>query len=135
MERRLTLVAGGEDLEVEVIERDDAEGRATLLVARSDWNRVVRDGLLHVEPGRANAPLDRIPADGPVEVDVVLQGEEGAADGWWALHAVAEVPLPPELAATGSLAEGVSFDAPATSELEKAWRQTVAILDEDGERA
>ncbi|HVM39468.1 MAG TPA: hypothetical protein VM618_01675 [Acidimicrobiia bacterium] len=131
MAGRLTLaVPGGGDLEVEVQRR--AAGRATLVVARADWPRVVDGGLLHVDAARANAPLDRIPSEGPVEVDAVLApgGDESSTDGWWALHATAAVELPPDLAATGSLAEGVSFAEP--SDVAMAWDRARSAFDEDG---
>lgn len=158
--RSLCLVdPDGAPLEVVLVTAGTRAGlpSATFEVAFDAWDRIERDGLLHVDPARgrsASRPFDEAK---PVQVEAVLDpvaaidGVEAlgdrlllassgdplvSTDAWWALSATQEVDLPADLRGSGSLQEGVSFEHPpwlrdsvGSVGLEEAWQRALDQYD------
>jgi hypothetical protein len=129
---------------------------ATFVVDLATWERIDAEGLLHADPTRRRTPSRPWDPAKPVEVEAVLDpvaAIDGADDlagrlldadpgdalrsteAWWALSATQEVDLPPDLAGTGSLSEGVSFAHPTWLQdagsvgLEEAWQRALELMD------
>ena len=127
---------------------------ATFDLDAEAWEQLESHGLLHADPARRRSPARPFDRARPVQVEAVLDpvaavdGSDGLAErlvaarpgdplleteAWWALSATQEIELPPDLAGTGSLQEGVSFEHPSwlrdvgSVGLEEAWQRAMEL--------
>jgi hypothetical protein len=127
---------------------------ATFELDATTWERVEDHGSFHTDPGRSGGRARTFDLDRPLLLEAVLDpiaavhgaddlaarlvGAEAdsplvSTEAWWVLSVTQEVPLPPDLAGSGSLQEGISYAHPSwlvdagTSSLGEAWERALEL--------
>lgn len=158
-QRLITLVEpDGELLEVSLVSAGTRAGlpSATFDVNGAAWERIETHGLLHADPARRRSAARPFDPAKTVQVEAVLDPVAAAngidddlrdqllvagptdpllgTEAWWTLSATQEVDLPADLAGTGTLQEGISYehpvwlqDAAGSVGLEEAWKRAMEL--------
>ena len=159
-DRTITLAEpDGTTLDVVLLSAGSRAGlpSATFELDFGAWDRVESNGLLHADPARSRSGSRPFDPGKSVQIEAVLDpvaaidGVDALADrlvsarpgdpllsteAWWSLSATQEVDLPGELARSGSLHEGISYehpvwlrDAAGSVGLEEAWQRAMELQD------